>query len=185
MAATHPERAPVGATGFFVNLERATRALMLWLGWVAAFIAPPLARIALAVPFFRSGLTKWSGFLSLSPVADFLFVEQFKLHLFGKAYGFPAPDILAYIDAVAEIALPVLLVIGLATRLSALGLLIMTAVIQLTVPSGWANFHLLWGALAVAIIAMGPGPASLDQVIDRCLESRWRAKAAHQAPPAS
>lgn len=39
-----------------------------------------------------------------------------------------------------------LLVIGLATRFSALGLLIMTGVIQLVVPEAWANFHLPWAA---------------------------------------
>src|SRR5579871_3967184 len=105
------------------------------LAWLAGCVAPLLARIALAVPFYRSGLTKWSGFLTLSPTADFLFEEQFKLHWFGRTYDYPAPDILAYLDGVAEVVLQVLLVIGLGTRLSALGLLLMTGVIQLTVPS--------------------------------------------------
>lgn len=58
-----------------------------------------------------------------------------------------------------------LLVIGLATRFSALGILIMTGVIQLVVPEGWANFHLPWAALAVAIIALGPGTLSFDHLI--------------------
>ncbi|MFX8864258.1 hypothetical protein ABTM79_19135, partial [Acinetobacter baumannii] len=53
------------------------------------------------------------------------------------------------------------------TRLAALGLLIMTSVIQLVVPDGWANFHLPWAALAIAIIALGPGRLSLDHLIDR------------------
>jgi putative oxidoreductase len=77
------------------------------------------------------------------------------------------PAAVAFLDGVAEIALPVLLVIGLATRFSALGLLVMTGVIQLVVPEGWANFHLPWAALAVAIIAIGPGGLSLDHLIDR------------------
>jgi len=149
-----------------------SRSLMGWLGWGACLIASPLARIALAVPFLRSGLTKWSGFLTLSPAAQFLFEEQFKLHIFGHTYGFPAPDVIAWIDSVAEIVLPCLLILGLATRLSALGLLIMTAVIQLTVPEGWANFHLPWAALAVAIIALGPGRASLDFWIGRAWAPR-------------
>ncbi|HTT06314.1 MAG TPA: DoxX family protein [Steroidobacteraceae bacterium] len=149
------------------------RSWMQWLGSAAGFIAPPLARIALAVPFFRSGITKWSGFLTLAPTTDFLFEEQFKLHWFGNTYDFPAPDLLAYLDSVAEIVLPVLLVIGLGTRLSALGLLFMTVVIQLTVPSGWANFHILWGALAFAIMAMGPGPLSLDHLIQRWVQRRF------------
>jgi len=147
-------------------------ALTRRLGWLAAFIAPPLLRVALAVPFYRSGLTKWDSFLSLSPAAQDLFEEQFKLHLFGQAYSFPFPDVLAYIDGVAEIVLPVLLIVGLATRLSALGLLIMVGVIQLTVPSGWANFHLPWAALAVSILALGPGTLSLDHLLRRRFERR-------------
>jgi putative oxidoreductase len=63
--------------------------------------------------------------------------------------------------------LPVLLVIGLATRFSALALLVMTGVIQLVVPEGWANFHLPWAGLALAIIALGPGALSLDHLLER------------------
>ena len=65
----------------------------------------------------------------------------------------------------AEITLPVLLILGFATRLSALGLLAMTAVIQLVVPEGWANFHLYWAAIALAILALGPGSLSLDRLL--------------------
>src|SRR5438128_6624712 len=107
----------------------------------ALIFAPPLLRVALAVPFFKSGLTKWDGFLSLSPAAVFLFEDEFKLHLFGQAYDFPLPTAVAFFDGAAEIVLPVLLIIGLATRFSALGLLVMTGVIQLVVPDGCAEFH--------------------------------------------
>jgi putative oxidoreductase len=117
-------------------------------------------------------LTKWDSFLSLSPAAQYLFEEQFKLHLFGQTYAYPFPDVLAYVDGVAEIVLPLLLIAGLATRLSALGLLGMVAVIQLTVPSAWANFHLPWAALAVGILALGPGPLSLDHLLRRWLDRR-------------
>jgi putative oxidoreductase len=126
-----------------------------------------LLRIALAVPFFRSGLTRWDGFLSLSPAAAYLFQQEFKLHLFGAAYGFPAPLVIAHLVGMAEITLPILLVLGLATRFAALGLLIMTGVIQLVVPDGWANFHLPWASIALSIIALGAGPLSLDRLIDR------------------
>jgi len=147
------------------------RSLVHRMAWVATFIAPPLLRVALAIPFLRSGLTKWNGFLSLSPVAQYLFEEMFKLHLFGGVYSFPAPDLVAWIDAIAEIVLPSLLILGLATRLSALGLLVMTGVIQLTVPDGWANFHLPWAALAVAIMALGPGAISLDWLFERAIRT--------------
>jgi putative oxidoreductase len=136
-----------------------------WLAVVTQIVAPPLLRLALAVPFFKSGLTKWDGFLALSPKAIFMFSDMFKLHLFGHAYAFPVPAVFAWADGLAEIVLPILLVIGLATRFSALGLLVMTGFIQLVVPEGWANFHLPWAALAVAIIALGPGKFSLDYLI--------------------
>jgi putative oxidoreductase len=132
------------------------------LAQVARVVAPPVLRIALAMPFLKSGLTKWDGFLSLSPAASYLFEDEFKLHIFGRIYDFPFPAVFAYFDGVAEIVLPVLLILGFATRFSALALLVMTGVIQLVVPEGWANFHLPWAALAVAIMALGPGRLSLD-----------------------
>jgi putative oxidoreductase len=147
-------------------IEKAVQDTVDWLARAAQVVAPPVLRIALAVPFFKSGLTKWDGFLSLSPAAVYLFEDEFKLHVFGQAYDFPSPTAVAFLDGIAEIVLPVMLVVGFATRFSALGLLVMTGVIQLVVPEGWANFHLPWAALAIALIALGPGGLSLDSVID-------------------
>lgn len=121
-----------------------------------------LLRIAIAVPFWRSGLTKWSGFLTLSDNAVYLFAEEFRLHLPGGPYAFPAPAAVALLSGLAEILLPILLVLGLGTRFAAVGILAMTAVIQITVPNGWANFHLPWAAMALAILTFGPGRFSLD-----------------------
>ena len=155
------------ARGNPTNPEKAVRAVVGKLAQVAKVIAPPILRIALALPFFRSGLTRWDGFLSLSPSAAYLFQEEFKLHLFGGAYGFPAPLVVAHLVGSAEIVLPILLLLGLGTRFTALGLLIMTGVIQLVVPEGWANFHLPWACMAIAIIAIGPGRLSIDHLLDR------------------
>lgn len=156
------------------GVEHAVEDIVAWLGRIALVVAPPVLRVALAVPFFKSGLTKWDGFLSLSPAAEFLFEDEFKLHIFGQAFDFPMPTVFAFLDGVAEIVLPILLIVGLATRFSALGLLVMTGVIQLVVPEGWANFHLPWAALAIAIIALGPGALSLDHLIVRFRPSRLR-----------
>ena len=142
---------------------------------VGAIAAPPLARVALALPFLRSGLTRWDGFPNLSPATTFLFEEQFRLHVLGASYPLPWPGVLAYAVGCAEIILPALLLAGLATRFSALGLLLMTAVIQLVFPDGWANFHLYWAALALAIMALGPGRLSMDHLI-------WRRAAARALP---
>jgi len=70
----------------------------------------------------------------------------------------------AFLAGCAEIVLPVLLVLGLATRFAALGLLAMTIVVELTVPDGWP-IHLTWAAMAVAVMAYGPGKLSLDRLL--------------------
>lgn len=118
-------------------------------------------RLALAIPFWKSGLTKWDGFLVLSQTPVLLFENEFKLHILGKAYDYPFPVAAAWSSSIAEIALPILLVLGLFTRFAALGLLIMTTMIQLTIPSGWP-VHATWAAMAAAIILLGPGRISLD-----------------------
>ncbi len=122
-------------------------------------------RLAVAVPFFYSGLTKWAGFGRLSAGAVYLFTEEFRLHLFGAEIAYPLPRLMAALSATGEIVFPILLVLGLATRWSALAILAMTALIQLTVPDGWVNFHLPWAAMALAILVHGPGRLSLDGVI--------------------
>ena len=121
-------------------------------------------RLALAVPFWRSGINKWDGFLQLNEVAVLLFSSEFKLHLPGGPYPFPAPAAMAFLVGCAEIVLPILLVLGLATRLSALALLVMTVVVQLTVPDGWP-IHLTWAAMALGLMAWGPGRISLDHLL--------------------
>ena len=162
---------------FMGRFERLIRKILEGLQTTALIVAPPLLRVALALPFFRSGLTRWDGFLSLSAGTLYLFENQFKLHILGGVYDLPAPDILALLVAIAEIVLPIILVLGLAVRLAALALLVMTGVIQLVFPDGWANFHLYWASLAVAIIALGPGPLSVDYIIDRWFPTATRRNA--------
>ncbi len=124
-------------------------------------------RVALAVPFFMSGLTKWEGFLTLSSGARFLFEEEFRLHLFGAEFPYPFPLVMAAVAGVGEILLPILLALGFATRFAALGLLIMTMVIQITIPEGWANFHLPWAAMSFALVVFGGGTLGVDTLFRR------------------
>src|SRR5215468_11638168 len=102
-------------------------------------------RVGLATPFWRSGINKWDGFLQLNDTAVFLFSDEFKLHLPGGPYSFPAPEVMAFLVACAEILFPILLVLGLATRAAAFALLVMTVVVELTVPAGWP-VHVTWAA---------------------------------------
>ena len=121
-------------------------------------------RLGLAVPFWRSGVLKWDGFLQLNDTAILLFSSEFQLHLPGGPYPFPAPAVTAFAAGSAEILLPILLVLGLATRAAALGLLMMTLIVQLTVPDGWP-IHITWAAMAFGVMAWGPGRMSLDHLI--------------------
>ncbi len=151
-------------------------------GWPFS-VAALLLRIALAVPFFRSGLTKWDG-LSVSAGARYLFSNEFKLHIFGNLYPYPFPNLMAAMAAVGEIVLPVLLVLGLLTRLSALGILAMTVIIQLTLPDAWANFHLPWAAMSAALIVIGPGRISLDELVIPWLRTSSKSSTQYTDPAA-
>jgi putative oxidoreductase len=123
-----------------------------------------LLRVALSVPFWKSGILKWESFLVLNDTAVLLFADAFQLHLPGGPYPFPAPAVFAFLAGSAEIILPVLLVLGIGTRLAAVGLLLMTCVVQLTVPDGWP-IHVTWAAMALAIAGWGPGRVSIDYLL--------------------
>ena len=116
-----------------------------------------ILRLGVAAPFFLSGRTKVEGWFTLKDTTFFLFQEDFRLPLI-------PPDTAAYMATYAEHLFPVLIVLGLMTRLSALALLIMTLVIQLFVfPTGWPT-HLLWAGPLIYLLANGPGRVSLDRL---------------------
>jgi putative oxidoreductase len=138
------------------------------IGLVQTIAQPSLVqlvmRVALAVPFWKSGILKWTGFLQLSDTAVTLFSDEFMLHLPGGPYHYPAPMVMAFLSGCGEITFPVLLVLGLGTRFAALGRLVMTCIVELTVPDGWP-IHITWAAMALGIMAWGPGRVSLDQLL--------------------
>ncbi len=150
------------ATPLSNALARSTRALF---GFAPASLALIVLRLTLARPFFASGLTRWDGWFNLSFGAKALFADEYRLHISGAEIPFPQPEFVATLASTAEIVLPILLAFGFLTRYAALGLLCMTAVIQLTYPDGWQNFHLPWAAMALAIMAFGPGALSLDRLL--------------------
>ena len=121
----------------------------------------PLALLALRLPvaivFWRSGRAKVEGWNIFS-------VNDSQYFLFREEFGMPLPELTAHVTAIAEHVLPALLVLGLLTRLSALGLFVMTLVIQFFVfPDSWL-VHMFWAAILFAVMILGPGPISLDRV---------------------
>lgn len=81
---------------------------------------------------------------------------MFQLHLPGGPYPFHHSAVFAFLSACGEVTFPVLLVLGLGTRFAATGLILMTCIIELTVPEGWP-IHLTRVAMAPGIAAWGPG----------------------------
>lgn len=143
-------------------LSAALTALPLWIAQL------PL-RLGVALVFWKSGLTKVltneAGTLPVWPptlaagVVD-LFAEEYRLPLLPADWAAP-------LAAGVELAAAALLILGLASRLSAAALLAVTLTIQLLVfPGNWAE-HLLWGGALLLIIIRGAGPLALDQLIAR------------------
>jgi len=115
-----------------------------------------VARIAIAGIFLMSGRTKVEGFLTITDSTYELFRSEYKLPLI-------PPEIAAHLAAYAEHLFPLLLILGLFSRLSALALLGMTLVIEIFVyPDAWVT-HLSWAGLLLIILAKGAGPLSLDR----------------------
>lgn len=127
-----------------------------------------LARIALAGIFWRSGRSKVTedSLFEISDSTRYLFENDY------AAVPLP-PEIAAPLATLGEHLFPVLLVIGLATRLSAGALLAMTLVIQIFVyPEAWWTTHILWAALAAVLIVRGGGVLSLDALIGQRRQRR-------------
>jgi len=142
-------------------------------------------RIAGAKVFWDSGLTKWTGFLQFNKSKYDLFLYEFfcpdpprpgALQLCDpKTLDYPdgsaivpAVKTLAVMAGTMEVVLPVLLVLGLATRFAALGLLVMTLFIQLAVFPSWSHWWnpaVWWAVVMFALVARGPGPWSLDRLL--------------------
>ncbi len=143
------------------KIHKASRAVQ----WLARpSVTQFVLRLALAVPFWKSGILKWSGFLQLNDSAIDLFTDEFHLHLPGGPYPFPAPAAVAFLSGCGEVLFPVLLVLGFGTRFAAVGLLLMTCVIELTIPDGWP-IHITWAAMALGIATWGPGKISIDHLL--------------------
>lgn len=130
--------------------------LLSRLPWDVAALA---LRLFPALVFLASGQTKVDGF-AIADSTWYLFEHEYALPLIPPAWA-------AVAATIAEHVFPVLLILGLATRASALALLGMTLTIQIFVyPDAWAT-HGLWAACFLGLIAGGPGRLSLDRQLLR------------------
>lgn len=146
---------PVASTGLRAPLARLADA--------AAWLTPHsllalVNRVGIAAIFWMSARTKVDGWFSVSDSAYALFREEYRLPLL-------PPELAAQMATMAEHVFPILLVLGLFTRLSALALLGMTLVIQVFVyPDAWPT-HLSWSGLTLYLAGRGGGRLSLDHAL--------------------
>ena len=125
-------------------------------------LAQLAARIYVAQAFFLSGLTKLRDW-------------DITLALFSDEYHVPllSPAAAAALGTAAELALPVLLVLGLAGRFAAAGLSVVNVVAVLSlaeIAPAALNQHQLWGSLLIGLLLWGPGRWSLDAWLLRRLD---------------
>jgi len=143
-----------------------------------------VARFSIAAVFWKSGQTKVEGLAidlvdgtfqlnapHLADAAVYLFSTEYKLPLL-------PPELAAYAAALSEHFFPLLILLGLATRFSALALLGMTLTIQLFVYPDAYPTHGTWIAILLYLMARGPGALSIDHLIAR----RFRYPASMASP---
>ena len=132
-----------------------------------------VARFSIAAVFWKSGETKIQGFAVDIVNREFTLgwprLSDSVVDLFRDEYHLPLvpPEIAATLAATAEHLFPVLILLGLDTRLSALALLGMTMTIQLFVYSDAYPTHGTWAAVLLYLMVHGPGKLSLDHWIAR------------------
>ncbi len=147
------------------TLDRTSQAMAKVPAWFVAL----LARVAVASAFWLSVQTKISGWDFLGQSWKFWNVSQSTFLLFEHEYTVPLLPIklAAYLATYGEFFLSIAIVLGLLTRLSAVGLLIMTAVIQVFVyPDAW-NVHIFWAAVLLYLIKYGGGAISIDYLLHK------------------
>ena len=143
------------------------------------------ARLLIAKVFLSSGLSKWQGFLQFDSNKYDLFLYEFfcpetirpgalilcnvdTMEYASGSFGQHLAELLAFSAGILEVVLPILLVIGLLSRISSLGLLTMTLFIQLAVYPDWAHFWnpaAWWLIVLMILVVRGPGSLSLDRLL--------------------
>lgn len=130
--------------------------LFAMLGQVPTALFQFLFRVSIAGVFWNSGLTKIASW-------------QMTILLFRDEYQVPIlpPELAASLATSVELTCPVLLLLGIATRLATLPMLGMTVVIEAFVyPEAW-NEHLIWASMLLFILTRGAGRWSIDHYIAR------------------
>jgi putative oxidoreductase len=129
-----------------------------------------LMRIGVGSVFFTAGLLKYHSW----DMTLMLFRDEYKVPIL-------PPELAARMAMMQELALPILLFLGLGTRIATLPLLGMIAVIQTFVyPEAWVE-HLVWASILLFLLMRGPGVLSLDHLVARRFGRQARVTDRNQA----
>ncbi len=142
---------------FFKKLDRGITPLRKVAMYIGAPVWDLAARLYLGWAFFKSGMLRFADYMNGN------FSNQIFLFELEHPVPFLSPEIAAYGATAGELILPVLLVLGLFSRFAAAGLLIMTAIIELTYIHSLQ--HILWAFLGASIFVKGGGRLALDYYI--------------------
>jgi len=146
----------MSASMTITSLRRLFVSARAWLACFPMSIIQLGMRVGVGMVFFNSGLLKYNSW-------------EFAIKLFEDEYKLPLldPTVAARLAMFNELAFPIFLFLGLATRLATLPLLGMVFVIEVFVyPQAWAE-HLMWASMLVLLLTRGPGVFSLDYLIER------------------
>jgi putative oxidoreductase len=149
---------PALSPGSHSSAASVVRRVLDWLDRVPYWLLALPLRLAVATIFWDSAIAHLANW-------------QTTLELFETEYQVPVlpPELAAYMAVAIEVTTPVLLVLGLLTRVSALVLLGMVGVIEAFVyPEAWPT-HIQWAAMILVLLCRGPGLLSLDHWIKRRL----------------
>lgn len=170
---------PAAGTDLRSRVADLIRRAIALLGRIPHSLIAFVARFSIAAVFWQSGQTKVENFAIDLVGGTFQLgwprLGEFTVDLFRDEYRLPliSPEIAAPMAALSEHVFSALLLIGLATRFSALALLGMTLVIQILVYPGAYPTHGTWIAIFLYLMARGPGVLSVDHLIAR----RWARRA--------
>ncbi len=139
-------------------LGRWSRRLAGWCERIPHTLIALCCRFGIGMVFWQSGRTRVEGWnlFELQASQEFLFTQVHPVP------GIPW-ELAAQLAAIGEHVLPALLFAGLATRYACIGLLLMTLVIQIALPTGFST-HFLWAAVLLYLLARGPGTLSVDHI---------------------
>ncbi len=172
---THPEeRAPHSVSGNVLG------GIVAMCGVIPYALVALVLRLVMARVFFLAGQTKITGPTFPLAYQDFSFsitlptqVRDETIRAFETQFATSPvwPSLIAHVVAYAEFILPICLIIGFGTRISALILLIMTMTLQVYVnPEGLWTTYVYWGSILLVLMTCGPGAISLDRVIRHIYE---------------